>query len=328
MLHTESFERGKTMRKKELLLILLGNTVLLTAMEDASAPPADAVTLSKRDEPAFKAWQEEQEQTRLREQVARQDAAGLPPYRGISAISAAVPRQAWQVQHSPSEPTPPPRRRRGHRRERSHSDPSLLVSEAAAEETHGARPPGYSLIPTGANTDQLLALANRELEATVAMLKELTDTLGSELHEAALRHQGITAGTLSPSLPKRSTFKKGWDFVRGRTKADLRAQALKIQTREAAKTEQASREAITPLVARVLRVKDKAQDLQQEIIDTARKSEEKHRKIRERTQSFHATHGYHDEGGLRQRTQSMYIPRSAQRQHSSQAGELSSSNPY
>jgi hypothetical protein len=265
--------------KKNLLLLLslVNHSSIFT-----SAPPASAVEmeLSKAElalinthrEQARVTWQEESSQLRMKVE-------GQPPFRGISSISAAIPQQVFFS----TTPSAPPR----HIRQRSNSNPSLLVQSSEVIEPV----PEYSLIPTGANTDQLLELANKELEAAVLISASLAQTLKKELLQAAQRHQSITVGTLSPSLPKRGNIKTAWDFVRRKTETDRRGTALKLQTRQASKTEQESREAITPLVARVLTVKERMLDLEAKVIVAAQASAEKHKEIKTRSESFRERKG-------------------------------------
>lgn len=300
------------MKKKSLLLLLLLNCSQIFTAEP-SAPPAN---LSKEELAFILARREENEQVRLRTQAAWQEASGLPPHRGVSAISGAIPRQVF-IPSAPTEQETIQQRPYGHSRQRSLSNPAILTHE---DEDVA---PGYSLIPTEANTDQLLALANRELEIAIQINNELTTTLKHELSQAAQRHQSITVGALSPNLPKRGWGKKVFDLVTRKSETDRHDDALKQQTRRASKTEQESREAIIPLVARVLTVKERMLALQVKVIETAQASEQQHRKIKDRSQPFHGNNFQNDE--LRHRTQSMYIPRG--RQNSGSTTALATSSP-
>lgn len=306
---------GKIMKKKFLLLLTMTPLVSQTSelpydsnylsdeFPHPSAPSSfDPFTQSPAQD-SFEDWkkqtlEESQYQLKLRAEYKKQQKRNPGPPRTVP-ISRSVPDQVPYALEKKQEST------RGHRRQRSLSDPSLFESS-----TRESGLPDYTLISTHKSTDHLLFLANTELEESIQINRSLTELLQKELQEAATRHQQITLGAVSSSLPERGLLKKGLDLLRRRSKSDRRSDILKKQTQASARTEQSSREAIIPLVAQVLIIKDAMLKLQTKVLEAGEKSKEQHATL------FQKSRKGSQEFDPRRRTQSIAITQGRRRKSS------------
>jgi|GEM_PF-4340188 len=248
-------------------------------------------TVSQKDFKAFKEWQEQREQTRLKlEEARQQETLGHAQHRTMSLSSpiASAPQEEFTMVGAPSPRT--------HKKQRSISDPAIvgaytLATASSTEDLPIA--PGYSFIDTTQSVDELLEYGNKTLQTALNAFTQLAENMSKQLHERTneYRVQSTTNLMHNTAHQPKTLKQRGLKVLQrvGIYKEKLRTQegesTLEQCIHDDTKQREAAKLALVPLLVSIGTIAHGVEKMGKKIEDAANRTEKRQEKLRDRTPS-------------------------------------------